>query len=149
MDKVKAQKALGELLDLSKTLDGNDSLSIQFKTDDGYLWVTLFSEVLPSGNKTVSFGKDFDQVVAQVRNRVESHRREMEKENMKYRKLIGRMAEKGFTQKDLADELGLVPQTFRYKMQGKYDFKVSEAFAIARILDIDPAEFDAYFGGEA
>ena len=41
MDKVKAQKALGELLDLSKTLDGNDSMSIQFKTNDGYLWVTL------------------------------------------------------------------------------------------------------------
>lgn len=148
MDKAKAQKALGELLDLSKTLDGNDWMSIQFKTDDGYLWVTLFSEVLPEGNTTLGFGKEFDQVVTQVRNKVESHKREMEEGNMKYRKLIGRMAEKGFTQKDLADELGLVPQTFRYKMQGKYDFKVSEAFAIARILGIDPAEFDAYFGGE-
>ena len=148
MDKVKAQKALGELLDLSKTLDGNDSMSIQFKTDDGYLWVTLFSEVLPEGNTTLGFGKEFDQVVTQVRNKVESHKREMEEGNMKYRKLIGRMAEKGFTQKDLADKLGLVPQTFRLKMRGKYDFKVSEAFAIARILDIDPAEFDAYFGGE-
>ena len=75
MDKVKAQKALGELLELSKTLEENDYLSIQFKTDDGYLWVILFSEVLPSGNKTASFGKDFDRVVAETRTAIESHKK--------------------------------------------------------------------------
>src|SRR5690554_2043383 len=147
MDKKKAQEALGELIDIGAMLKGDEFLTINF--DKSRLVVNLFSDVYQDRNKLVGFGEDFDQVVAQVRDRVESHMREMERDSMKYRKLIGRMAEKGFTQKDLADKLGLVPQTFRYKMQGKYEFKMSEAFAIAKVLDIEPSEFDAYFGGEA
>ena len=149
MGKVKAQKALGELLDLSKTLDGNDSMSIQFKTDDGYLWVTLFSEVLPSGNKTLSFGKDFDRVVVETRKAIESHKkRYYEVQDMVMRKLVGRMAEYGLTQKDLAEKIGIAPQTLRFKLQGDYEFKVDEMFAIKRILDIPVEELELYFGGK-
>ena len=149
MDKVKAQKALGELLDLSKTLDGNDSMSIQFKTDDGYLWVTLFSEVLPNGNKTASLGKDFDRIVAETRTAIESHKkRYYEVQDMVMRKLVGRMAEYGLTQKDLAEKIGIAPQTLRFKLQGDYEFKVDEMFAIKRILDIPVEELELYFGGK-
>lgn len=149
MDKVKAQKALGELLDLSKTLEGNDSMCIQFKTDDGYLWVTLFSEVLPRGNKTSSFGQDFDRVVAETRTAIESHKkRYYEVEEMVMKKLVGRMAEYGLTQKDLAEKVGIATQTLRFKLQGDYEFKADEMFAIKRILDIPVEELELYFGGK-
>lgn len=149
MDKKKAQKALGELLDLSKTLDGNDSMSIQFKTNDGYLWVIIFSEVLPHGNITSGFGQDFDRVIAETRTAVESHKkRYYEVQDMVMRKLVGRMAEYGLTQKDLAVKIGIAPQTLRFKLQGDYEFKADEMFAIKRILDIPVEELELYFGGE-
>lgn len=60
-----------------------------------------------------------------------------------FRKVKGRMREKGLTQAIVAKQLGLSAQAFSNKINGKTDFKLSELEALCKILEIsDPS---AYF----
>lgn len=60
-----------------------------------------------------------------------------------FRKVKGRMREKGLTQAMVAKWLGLSAQAFSNKINGKTDFKLSELEALCKILEIsDPS---AYF----
>ena len=51
--------------------------------------------------------------------------------------LLGRMREKGFTQKDLAKEIGISEVALWKKLHGKTDFTTTEIFTIAKVLDIE------------
>lgn len=51
-------------------------------------------------------------------------------------KIRGRIVEKGYSQKRLADELGITPKTFYTKMK-KGVFNLNEIEAMMDILDID------------
>ncbi|HEM6182819.1 TPA: helix-turn-helix transcriptional regulator [Streptococcus suis] len=41
----------------------------------------------------------------------------------------------GYTQKDIADKLGISETTYRQKELGQNDFKLSECYKIAKILN--------------
>lgn len=59
---------------------------------------------------------------------------------MKSNKLKARMVEKGYSQRSLADELGMNKNTLNNKLNGKYEFLFSEAVKVCRLLEItDPA----------
>jgi lambda repressor-like predicted transcriptional regulator len=51
-------------------------------------------------------------------------------------KLRGRMAEKGYTVKKLAEEIGIVPRTLAAKME-RGVFTSAEMPVIAKVLDIE------------
>ncbi len=59
------------------------------------------------------------------------------------KKLRGRMIEKGFTQLDMANALGITYQAFSYKLNNKSSFKVSEIMKMCEILEI--SDKDTYF----
>ena len=65
--------------------------------------------------------------------------------DMDYSKLLGRIKEKGYSQKSLAEVIGLSESHFCQKLAGKYAFKQSEMRDICKILDIDGTEIGAYF----
>ena len=54
---------------------------------------------------------------------------------MKQNKLIAWRKYSGFTQKDMADKLGITWRTYSNKERGITQFKLEEMFAIAKILD--------------
>ena len=58
-------------------------------------------------------------------------------------RLRGKMAEKGITQGEMAQKLGIDASTFNRKMTGKGDFSVLEALCIVRILG--EGTLDDYF----
>lgn len=49
--------------------------------------------------------------------------------------LRGKIAEKGYTQKGIAKELGITPKTFYLKMQKKV-FRSDEIYKMMQLLDI-------------
>ena len=57
--------------------------------------------------------------------------------------LRGRIAEKGYTQKEVAQMIGITYQSFSDKINNKSNFKVSEIIKMCAILDI--ADKDRYF----
>ena len=59
---------------------------------------------------------------------------------MEFSKLRGRMAEKGYSGRSMAKELGISDMTFYQKMTGKTDWKLSEMYRIKVLLDIDDLE---------
>lgn len=54
-----------------------------------------------------------------------------------YDKLRGRLVEEGFSQKEVAEKLGICEHTLGMKLNGKREFKISEILALARLLDIE------------
>lgn len=61
-------------------------------------------------------------------------------------KLIGKMAERGMTQRALAEVLGCAENTLSDKLNGKREFRLDEASRICDVLDIaDPGERAAIF----
>lgn len=62
-----------------------------------------------------------------------------------YSKLLGRMKERGFTQKMLAAQIGISESHMSQKLNGTYVFKQTEMQDICRILEIDASEIGAYF----
>ena len=64
---------------------------------------------------------------------------------MDYSKLFGKMAEKGITQKKLAEMAGLGRSQLNLKLKGRYAFKQSEIDRICTCLDILPCEIGAFF----
>lgn len=62
-----------------------------------------------------------------------------------YDKLRGRMAEKGYSQKKLADKLGIHANTMAHKMYCDSYFTVNEVQTICKYLDIRPFDIPMYF----
>lgn len=60
-------------------------------------------------------------------------------------KLKGRMVEKGITQKQMAEMLGIAPPTVCQKLNNIRSMDLSEAETLMHILDIKPDEFGVYF----
>ncbi|HBF7898471.1 helix-turn-helix domain-containing protein [Clostridioides difficile] len=66
---------------------------------------------------------------------------------MNISKLKGKMVEKKYTQKKLAEELGMTVQALNAKLNNRSQFKIEEAVKISNILQIEePGEifFDKY-----
>ena len=59
-------------------------------------------------------------------------------------KLKGRLVEKGLTQKDVADILGIAQPTVNQKINNVRPMDLNEAEKLAELLDIKPAEFQRY-----
>lgn len=57
--------------------------------------------------------------------------------------LRGRIAEKGYTQREVAKMIGITYQSFSEKINNKSNFKVSEIIKLCNILDI--SDKDSYF----
>ena len=53
----------------------------------------------------------------------------------KLNKLKGARAEKGYSQGEMADKLGISRDSYNQKENGKSEFKLSEIIAIMEILD--------------
>lgn len=59
---------------------------------------------------------------------------------MDFSKLRGRIAEKGYSGRSLARKLGISEVTFRAKMNGQTDWKLSEIYFLKNLLDIEDLE---------
>lgn len=57
--------------------------------------------------------------------------------------LKARIIEKGFTQAEIAEKLGISYQSFNYKLNNRTEFKASEIEALCEILEIE--DKDLYF----
>lgn len=64
---------------------------------------------------------------------------------IEYGKLLGRIREKGFTQAQLANLVGMTPGTMSAKLNNQAYFKQSEILAICDVLDIPIRECGEYF----
>ena len=60
-------------------------------------------------------------------------------------KLEARIVERGYKKTAFADAIGMSQPTFRNRMRGKSDFKISEVQTICARLGITPEEMGAYF----
>ncbi|PBI23191.1 helix-turn-helix domain-containing protein [Clostridioides difficile] len=56
---------------------------------------------------------------------------------MNISKLKGKMVEKKYTQKKLAEELGMTVQALNAKLNNRSQFKIEEAVKISNILQIE------------
>ena len=65
--------------------------------------------------------------------------------DMDYGKLLGRMKELGYTQKAVAESIGITESHFSRKISGEYAFKQSEIQAICELLGITATDIGAYF----
>lgn len=65
--------------------------------------------------------------------------------DMDYSKLLGRIKEKGYTQKDIAEKIGISESHLCQKLLGRYAFKQSEMQNICNILNIKGTEIGEYF----
>ena len=64
---------------------------------------------------------------------------------MLFSKLVGRMAEKGLTQGDVAKALGITSTTLRKKLKGLCDWKLTEIYKLIDLLSISYEEVFDYF----
>ena len=64
---------------------------------------------------------------------------------IEYGKLLGRIKEKGFTQEQLANRVGMTPGTMSTKLNNQAYFKQREIVAISDVLDIPISEYGEYF----
>lgn len=65
---------------------------------------------------------------------------------MRKRKLLGKMAEVGITQRELAGYLGIAENTMSSRVRGDSEFRANEIAAICHRLNIvDPAEKEQIF----
>ncbi len=56
---------------------------------------------------------------------------------MNFRKLKGKLKEEDFTQKEIAELLGITPQAFNAKINNRVQFTLSEVIKMTNILRID------------
>jgi DNA-binding Xre family transcriptional regulator len=63
-------------------------------------------------------------------------------------KLLGRIREKGYRQKDLAESIDMNPGTLSSKLNNGSFFVTDEIIAICRKLDISPDKIGEYFFAE-
>lgn len=64
---------------------------------------------------------------------------------MDYSKLLGRMKEKGYTQKSVAGEIGVSESHLCQKMAGRYVFTQKDIQNICDLLDINGEDIGTYF----
>ena len=62
-----------------------------------------------------------------------------------YSKLLGRMREYGFSQKNLSEVLGINPATLSAKLNGRNVFTAAEIAAICKALEIPNVDIGIYF----
>jgi DNA-binding XRE family transcriptional regulator len=62
-----------------------------------------------------------------------------------YSKLLGRMRECGFTQKQLAKAIGINKATLSLKLNNRFSFSQEEILAICKLLNIPICEIGDYF----
>jgi len=62
-----------------------------------------------------------------------------------YDKLLGRMKEKHYSQKELANAIGNAEASLSLKLNNKAKFKQSEISKICILLEIDDSDIGAYF----
>lgn len=62
-----------------------------------------------------------------------------------YSKLLGRIREQGYTQEQLAKEIGKSEVTLGAKLKGRGFFNAEEMDSICRVLDIPTESIGAYF----
>lgn len=60
-------------------------------------------------------------------------------------KLRLRMLELDYSSRELAKAANIAPSSLSRRLTGKQPFDTREIVAIARVLDISPAEYAAYF----
>jgi transcriptional regulator with XRE-family HTH domain len=63
-------------------------------------------------------------------------------------KIRARLVELGLTQEDLAKAIGIAPCTVNQKLNNIRPMKLREANIIAEVLEIEDADFRAYFFAE-
>ena len=62
-----------------------------------------------------------------------------------YSKLLGRIKEKGMTQKSLSEAIGIGINSLNFKLANKAFFKQQEIRRICEILEIEDGEVGLYF----
>ena len=62
-----------------------------------------------------------------------------------YSKLLGRIREYGYTQKNLANAVEMSVSQLNQCLKGKANFKHKKILAICKVLDIDITEIGTYF----
>lgn len=62
-----------------------------------------------------------------------------------YSKLLGKIKERGFTQTDFAQKIGMSPTTLSLKLSNKASFKQEEMKKASELLNIDTTEIGTYF----
>lgn len=62
-----------------------------------------------------------------------------------YSKLLGRIREFGFTQKEVATRIGILPATLSQKLNHKARFTAVEIDAICKLLNIATEDIGTYF----
>lgn len=62
-----------------------------------------------------------------------------------YSKLLGKMAEKQYSQKKLCSVIGISENTFTNKIKGRSDFSSEEIASICNVLDITAESIGSYF----
>lgn len=62
-----------------------------------------------------------------------------------YSKLLGRIREKGFTQRSLSRVIGINSSHFSRKLKGEFPFTQREIFNICATLEIDSNNIGEYF----
>lgn len=62
-----------------------------------------------------------------------------------YSKLRGRMVERGVTQAQLAEKIGINKATLSVKLNGRYGFVTDEILSICKELGIHTEEISNYF----
>ena len=65
-----------------------------------------------------------------------------------FSKLLGRIKECGFTQKSLAEAVGISSSTLSAKLNNKNVFTATEIADICRLLDVSKHEVGEYFFAE-
>lgn len=68
---------------------------------------------------------------------------------MKFRKLRGKMAENGITQKALAEALGITQVALCDKLNGRREFKLREVRTVCIVLGISPGDIAFFFDIDA
>lgn len=63
----------------------------------------------------------------------------------KFHKLRVRFAELDLSQNEAARKAGISPGTMTNRMTGRQDFRAGEIIALAKVLNIPPEEYGAYF----
>ena len=69
----------------------------------------------------------------------------MEKIKYDYSKLLGRIKEKGFTQKSLSKAVGISETSLNFSLGNKRTFKQDEILSLCSILEIPIQSVDDYF----
>ena len=66
-------------------------------------------------------------------------------QGINYNPLIGRIREKGMTQKDFAKMIGISESHLSRKLSGEFDFRQEEMQKICEVLHIKAADIGKYF----